>query len=92
MTCSLKPRWKNYLWLLAGLCLTATGVQAADSANPRSLEQIRTEVEGLIVKDVAWRTINWRTCLLDGLQESQRTGKPLMLWVFIDRPIDDERC
>lgn len=61
-----------------------------DSA--RSLEEIRAVVKGLHKEDVAWRSVSWRTCLIDGLQESRRTGKPLVLWIFIDRPIDDERC
>ena len=39
-----------------------------------------------------WRDIAWRTCLVQGLNESRKTNKPLILWMFIDRPIDDERC
>ena len=28
----------------------------------------------------------------DGLKEARATGKPVLLWVFIDRPADDARC
>lgn len=66
--------------------------QTSATSGVRSPEAIRETVEALREKDVAWRQVEWRTCLLDGLAESLRTKKPLMLWIFIDRPIDDERC
>jgi hypothetical protein len=53
---------------------------------------LRTAIDGLRVPDVAWRKIAWKTCLLDGLAEAQRTKRPIMLWCQIDRPIDDTRC
>ncbi len=77
--------------ILMALCLVS-GTRAARAGDARTADQVRAEVERLRKTDVAWREVQWRTCLLDGLQESQRTGKPLMLWIFIDRPIDDERC
>ena len=55
-------------------------------------EQLMARVEGLHEEDVAWKKIAWKTCLLDGLRASRDERKPVMLWVFIDRPIDDERC
>ena len=55
-------------------------------------ETIRRQVAGLKKEDVAWRKIEWKTCLLDGLQASHQQNKPIVLWIFIDRPIDDERC
>jgi hypothetical protein len=57
-----------------------------------SAETVHAEVAAMKKPDVAWRKIAWRTCLLDGLEESRQQKKPIMLWVFIDRPIDDERC
>ncbi|MGE3819776.1 MAG: hypothetical protein AB7I30_10090 [Isosphaeraceae bacterium] len=65
---------------------------AARADEPKTLDEIQAEVEGLRTPAVAWRQVRWRTCLIEGLRESRDTGKPLMLWVFIDRPIDDERC
>ena len=59
---------------------------------PGSLAKLEHEALSLKGPDVAWKKIDWKTCLLDGLRESRRQKKPLMLWVFIDRPIDDERC
>lgn len=53
---------------------------------------LRREIEAMRVKDVAWRKIAWKTCLLDGLKASREQNKPMVLWVFIDRPIDDKRC
>lgn len=57
-----------------------------------TLESLKAEVESMKASNVAWRQIAWKSCLLDGLKEARATGKPALLWVFIDRPIDDERC
>jgi hypothetical protein len=63
-----------------------------DNAPPRSPEEVRAAVGALHVEEVPWRKVEWRTCLLEGLNESREAGKPVILWIFIDRPIDDERC
>ena len=55
-------------------------------------EALRREIESMRVHDVAWRKIEWKTCLLDGIQASRDQHKPMILWVFIDRPVDDKRC
>lgn len=57
-----------------------------------SPHELRSQVESLYAKQTPWREIEWRTCLIEGLNESKETGKPVVLWIFIDRPIDDERC
>ena len=54
--------------------------------------EVRAEVAALLKEDVPWRKIAWKTCLLDGLRASREQSKPVVLWIFIDRPIDDERC
>ena len=90
---------KNILKLvLLGLIVapwTATGF-ADDSAKPdepaKSRKQLLTHVQSLHVQQVAWRSIPWKTCLLDGIRESRMQNKPIILWIFIDRPIDDQRC
>ena len=71
--------------------------QAHALPDPKSLKKLSAEVlnaqvAALEKPDVAWRQIAWKTCLLDGLRASRDQNKPIMLWVFIDRPIDDERC
>lgn len=53
---------------------------------------LKNAVSDLHVDDVAWRKIDWETSLIRGLKRSRAEHKPLVLWVFIDRPIDDERC
>ncbi len=58
----------------------------------KSAAAVEAEVDALKKRDVAWREIRWKICLLEGLQASREQKKPLMLWIFIDRPIDDERC
>ena len=72
--------------------LSTTHLATADETDVRSPEQIRAVIDGLQKTDVAWREVQWKTCLIEGLAESRRTGKPMVLWIFIDRPIDDERC
>lgn len=57
-----------------------------------SRDELRERVTALYVEETPWRTIDWKTCLIDGLQASKAQGKPMILWIFIDRPIDDERC
>jgi hypothetical protein len=53
---------------------------------------LKAEIESLKSPRVAWREIAWKSCLIDGLKESRQKKKPVLLWVFIDRPIDDARC
>ncbi len=55
-------------------------------------DALQAEIEALKVAKVAWREIAWKSCLLEGLKESREKKKPALLWVFIDRPIDDARC
>jgi hypothetical protein len=44
------------------------------------------------LEEVAWHKIAWKTCLLGGLNASRNKKKSVILWVFIDRPVDDESC
>ncbi len=75
---------------VAALFLCPLGATAGpDATTP---EALKAEVEALRVEDVAWRRIPWKSCLVEGLKESRSLNKPLMLWVFIDRPVDDTRC
>ena len=59
---------------------------------PATLDALKAEIEALKSSKVAWREIAWKSCLLEGLKESRAKNKPALLWVFIDRPIDDARC
>ena len=55
-------------------------------------EDLKAQIEALRPAKVAWREIAWKTCLLDGLKEARARKKPVLLWIFIDRPCDDARC
>ena len=59
---------------------------------PAAPESLRAEICALKAARPAWREIAWKSCLLEGLKESRAKNKPALLWVFIDRPIDDARC
>ena len=73
--------------LILSLALIATL-----AAQEKSQESLKERIDALKAPKVAWRQIEWRTCLFDALKESREKKKPLILWVFIDRPVDDERC
>ena len=59
---------------------------------PASPDDLKAEIEALKAAKVAWREIAWKSCLLEGLKESREKKKPVLLWIFIDRPVDDARC
>lgn len=78
------------LLMLAGLLGAELPPRVAKTE--RSPESLLAEIEALQAPKVAWRGIAWKTCLLEGLKESRARKKPVLLWAFIDRPIDDARC
>jgi len=59
---------------------------------PATPETLKEEIQALQAAKVAWREIAWKSCLIEGLKESREKKKPVLLWVFIDRPTDDARC
>lgn len=76
--------------LLAG---TICAEESSNNTNKAvTAESLTVEIEALRAPKVAWREIQWKTCLLDGLKESREKHKPVLLWIFIDRPTDDARC
>lgn len=81
---------RSYLAACAVLFAASAASVGAEVRNPH--EKIEARVRALKKPDVPWRKIAWKTCLLDALQESKAKGKPIVAWVFIDRPKDDERC
>jgi len=91
---------KNRLNQIVVICLlaalsVASNLLCADekaATKPLSSDAVDAAVKALKKEDVAWRRIDWKTCLLDGLETSREQHKPIVLWAFIDRPIDDERC
>lgn len=77
------------------LCVGPIGArQSAGSAarKAETPEALQAEIGALKAVGVAWREVPWKSCLLDGLEESRTSGKPVLLWIFIDRPADDARC
>ncbi len=76
--------------LFAGICWA----QPSPVAEKKSVtpEALKKEIDDLKSSKIAWREIAWKSCLLEGLKESRAQNKPALLWVFIDRPVDDARC
>ena len=68
---------------------------SASAQGPKKMvtpDTLQADIEALKADKVAWRGIAWKSCLLEGLNESRAKNKPALLWVFIDRPADDARC
>ena len=75
--------------LSAGLGWAQTS-PAADQ-KPATPDALKAEIEALRDAKVAWRKVEWRTCLLDALKEAAREKKPVFLWVLGGAPADG-RC
>ena len=74
------------LTTIAFLLLAVAGIAWAQEVpspakKASSPEVLRTEIEGLRPAKIAWREIQWKTCLLEGLKESREQKKPVLLWV-----------
>ena len=80
--------------VVCSVLFAAPGAQPSPVAEkkPATSEVLKAEVAALKAAKVAWREIAWKSCLLEGLKESREKKKPVLLWVFIDRPTDDARC
>ena len=81
---------------IAFLLLAVAGLAWAQPSpvadkKPATLEALKAEIEALRDAKVAWRKVEWRTCLLDALKESVRDKKPVFLWVLGGSPADG-RC
>jgi hypothetical protein len=72
--------------------LFASSASGQDSKKAATPQALKADIEALKAAKVAWRAIAWKSCLLEGLKESRAKNKPALLWVFIDRPVDDARC
>jgi hypothetical protein len=68
------------------------GQDARSATKAPTPETLKADIDALKAARVAWREIAWKSCLLEGLAEARARNKPALLWVFIDRPIDDARC
>lgn len=68
------------------------GIMAPELPGAASLDDLKERIDELRVPDVAWRKIDWKTCLLEGIQASVDENKPIITWMFIDLPLDDKRC
>jgi hypothetical protein len=77
-------------WLPLGVAVMVAGAVPATAAP--TAESLAAGIDALKPARVAWREVAWKSCLLEGLREARQQNKPLLLWVFIDRPCDDARC
>jgi hypothetical protein len=83
-------------FLMGGLLVilsVVTWAQTSPVADKKAAtpDALKGEIEALRDAKVAWRKVEWRTCLLDALNEVAREKKPLFLWVLGGAPADG-RC
>ena len=78
------------------LLLAVVGTARAQDERPAKKaptpEALQTEIEGLRPAKIAWREIQWKTCLLEGLKESREKNKPVLLWMVGPGEALDGRC
>jgi hypothetical protein len=74
--------------LFASVAWTQETTTPKKAATP---ETLKAEIETLRDAEVAWKKVEWRTCLLGALNEAAREKKPLFLWVLGGAPADG-RC
>lgn len=81
---------------IAGLLLCSGIVWAESLPSPvkkaASPEALKAEIEALKPAQFAWREIQWKTCLLEGLKEAREKKKPVLLWVVGPGEALDGRC
>lgn len=92
----MKKTALHILAILGSVALLFAGIGWAESPlvaeeMPATAEALKAEIEALRDSKVAWRKVEWRTCLLDALKEAAREKKPLFLWVLGGAPADG-RC
>jgi hypothetical protein len=76
---------------LNGIVFSVLFAGLAAAQEPATPEALKTEIQALREANVAWRKVEWRTCLLDALKESAREKKPVFLWVLGGAPANG-RC
>ena len=59
---------------------------------PLTPDALKAEIEALYPAKLAWREIQWKTCLLEGLKEAREKKKPILLWVVGPGEALDGRC
>ena len=72
--------------------LFASSASGQESKKPASPEALKAEIEALKPAQLAWREIQWRTCLLKGLIDAREKKKPILLWVVGPGEALDGRC
>jgi hypothetical protein len=83
---------KRFIVLGITTVLFAGSAWGQDAKKPATPEALKAEIESLKAAKPAWCEIAWKSCLIERLKESREKNKPVVLWIFIDRPADDARC
>ena len=61
--------------------LFARSASGQETKKPLTPDALKAEIEALYPAQLAWREIQWKTCLLEAFTESRAKKKPVFLWV-----------
>lgn len=88
---NLRPTSTHWLFLVAmGMsCLIKPLLAAPGNSSP---DTFLKAIEALQPGKLVWREIDWRYCLLKGIEDSRQAKKPILLWAFINADPSEERC
>lgn len=73
--------------ILASMALPA-GLQARSRASKAAAESLEKRFEPLLPTETeeAWRTVGWRTNLMEAREIAQAQIRPIFLWIIVGNP------
>ncbi len=75
--------------LLSAVAATLSGTLAAfacgDELTMAEFESLHKQLQ--VAADAPWRTIPWKTAMLDAQQAAAREGKPIFVWAMDGHPL-----
>jgi hypothetical protein len=83
------PEWQSAVAAPASSSHAATPSPGA--ANIANIDDCSRRVAALRPQSHVWRQIHWKNTLTNALDESRRTQKPVLAWIFGGNP-GSERC
>ncbi|MEQ8280350.1 MAG: hypothetical protein RMA76_13540 [Deltaproteobacteria bacterium] len=82
-------KWLPFVAMLG--CASTPSVPAIDPATvpreltPSTYDRVK-ELVRLRPGDLQFQAVNWHSTAYEGIRESQRTDKPLLLWLYFGGP------
>jgi hypothetical protein len=91
-----EPTMLRVIVVTSALALLTSAVWAGEpptaKESAKSPDALKAEIEALMPAKLAWKEIQWKTCLLEGLKEAREKKKPILLWVVGPGEALEGRC